>query len=404
MTALDGPAPPAGPAPPLPPDAPRRIFVLARAEGFDAAGIAPPDLPQEAVHLDAWLNAGHAAGMDWIGRERATRLDLRRRLPWARSVVVVAKRYYPPELDGTPAGGLARYVSVYARGRDYHDVLRPRLQRLGERIAQEIAGGGMRWRLYVDTGPLLERQLAAAAGIGWLGKNTLLLLPRGGSWFFLGTLVTDLALERANASPGAMPPSLGSCGRCVACQPACPTDALVEPGVLDARRCISYLTIEHRGPIERSLRRAMGGWLFGCDLCQSACPFNFKARSLPAPDVQEFAPHPALTGIDLPELLRMDKAAFTARFRGTALTRPRREGLLRNALIVAANLGRTDCLPAARTLLGDRSPTLREAASWCLAELGDRAAAPQLARTRDGEAVEWVRAAMESDLARIVAL
>jgi len=356
------------------------ILDLARTLGFDSAGIAPPDLPAERRHLEAWIAAGYAGSMQWLTRNTDVRLDLRTRFPWARSVVVVT-RSYPKRA----AAGLARYVSMYARAADYHDLMLPQVEEFAERIAADLAGP-FRSHAYVDTGPALERQLASAAGLGWLGKHGLLMNAGQGSTFFLGLLVTDLELEPGGGVSG-------SCGTCRACHPACPTDAFVAPGVLDARRCISYLTIEHRGPIDRALRPAMGAWLFGCDLCQTACPFNHGTA-----EVDPWLGTSALEQIDLPELLTLDDDAFRARFRPTPLWRPRREGLLRNALIVGGNLRRLDVRAPALALLHDPSPVLRDAASWCLAAIGEVEDGRQVEAAARAEPVEWVRQGMAEDL------
>jgi len=243
----------------------------------------------------------------------------------------------------------------------------------------------------VDTGPVLERQLAREAGLGWLGKHGLLMNPAGGSWFLLGILVLECPLEPTNSRTGC-------CGSCRACLPACPTNAFVAPGVLDARRCISYLTIEHRGPIARELRKGMGEWLFGCDLCQTACPVNHRAAIGQTEGRSESS---TLATLDLGDLLSMNELDFRTRFRRTALWRPRREGLLRNALIVVANAERHDLLPRVRVLLCDASPVLREAASWCLAELNDVESRPLLEECIARESVTWVREAQKQDLARL---
>lgn len=354
---------------------------LAARHGFDDIGIAPCDLPQEKERLHAWLDAGYAGGMQWLTRNREIRLDLRERFPWAKSVLVVRKGYPAKRATGR---GLSRHVSVYAQGADYHDELLPPLQSLATELVSTLLPEA-RWHAYVDTGPALERQLAAAAGIGWLGKNGLLLSPRAGSFAFLGIVVLELELEPTAAD------AMASCGGCDACQPACPTDAFVEPGVLDSRRCISYLTIEHRGPIERSLRPGMGEWLFGCDLCQTACPFNHR-------QLHEVQQPSALDDLDLPQLLALDEAGFRERFRSTPLWRPRREGLLRNALIVAGNLRAENCRVPAMRLLRDPSDVLREAASWMLGSLGGASAIETLMRAHSVEEVEWVRQAMRADL------
>ena len=356
--------------------------------GFDALGIAPVTLPQEAEHLTAWLEAGFAAEMDWIGRNAEVRIDLRRRLDWARSVAVLLQRYRPQRAKR----GLLRHIAAYAIGDDYHDLILPRIAALGSEFAAG-PGAGSRWHAYVDTGPLLERQLAQAAGLGWLGKHGLLMNREGGSWFFLGVLVLESQLAPT-------PQRSGTCGSCRACMPACPTGALVAPGVLDARRCISYLTIEQRGPIARELRQGIGEWLFGCDLCQTACPINHQATSRRSDAPAAASP---LDDWDLGDLLRLDEREFRAHFRHTALWRPRREGLLRNALIVVANAGRRDLLLQVREMLQDPSPVLREAASWCLAELNDAASRPLLLECAAAESVEWVRAAMNEDLRRLQA-
>ncbi len=363
---------------------PDLVLAAARDAGFDEAGIAPPSLPDEAEHLRSWLDAGHAGGMRWLERHFEVRVDLRERFSWARSVVVVLRSYRPAPND--PDHGLARFVSSYARGADYHDVLLPRLRTLEEDLRARWPS--MRSHPYVDTGPAMERALAVRAGLGWIGRNTLLLHPRHGSRFFLGVLVTDLDLPPTTARTA-------SCGRCRACRPACPTNAFVAPGVLDARRCISYLTIEHRGPIDRALRPAMGQWLFGCDLCQTCCPFEMRRN---APGDPVLRADGGLDDLDLPSLLRLDEAGFRARFGKTPLSRPKREGLLRNALIVAANGEHDACLSPARALLEDPSAVLREAASWCLGRLGSAAEIPVLETARDREDVEWVRQAMDEDL------
>ena len=362
-----------------------RIRSLALDAGFDDAGVAPVSLPQHEDSLRAWIDAGHHATMQWLARNTEVRVDLRSRFPWAKSVVVVLCSYRPRA--GEALDGLAPFVASYARGVDYHDVLLERLHGLRESLAMEV--GALQSHAYVDTGPVLERQMAVAAGLGWQGNNTLLLSPRHGSRFFLGVLVTDLELPPT-------PSSVGSCGTCRACQPACPTGAFVSPGVLDAGRCISYLTIEHRGPIPRSLRPAMGQWLFGCDLCQTCCPFEVGASASGDP---VFRADDAVSGITLSSLLRLDEEQFRARFRTTPLWRPRRVGLLRNALIVAGNGERFECVPAALELLRDDEPVLREAASWMLARLGVGEAVEALRWALAVEDVDWVVEAMREDAA-----
>lgn len=335
-----------------------RLRAWARELGFDDAGVAPVDLPHEADHLTAWLEAGYHGSMQWLERDREVRLDLRHRFPWARSVIVVLCSYRPASDEAS--AGIGRFVASYAQGADYHDVLPFRLRALAARIQEACPGEELRSHAYVDTGPALERALAVAAGLGWQAKNTLLLNERSGSRFFLGLLITDLDLEPTTRE-------VASCGQCRACQDACPTDAFVEPGVLDARRCISYLTIEHRGPIPVELRPAMGQWLFGCDLCQTCCPFEMRRTEAGDARVRHDG---SLDELSLRDLLELDDEGFRARLRRSPLWRPRREGLLRNALIVVANGEHHECRSAVERLLADPSPVIRETAVWCLERLG----------------------------------
>ncbi len=378
------------------------LHQLARDSDFSALGVAPCVLAGEEERLRKWLEAGYHAQMKWLETSSKVRVDLRRRFPWAKSVLVVARAYPPRTLPLHDEYGLAPFVSSYARGQDYHRILLQRLQELGNRLQSALAPRPLKRHAYVDTGPVLERQLAVAAGLGWLGKNGLLLNGQYGSWAFLGVLVTDLELKPGLVSQDA---SLGSCGSCRACQPACPTDAFVAPGVLDSRRCISYLTIEHRGPIPRELRHKMGAWLFGCDLCQTSCPIAHHALSQKREQAEEdfTDPSAAVTGITLPELLFLNEEEFRRRFKSTPLWRPRREGLLRNALIVAANLRRSDCIDPARQLLRDPSPVLREAASWCLAQLEGQAGAFELKAALQRESDPEVKSLMAQDLIRLAA-
>ncbi len=292
---------------------------LARELGFDRVAIGPPTpSDQAAVALRGWVEAGHAGGMEYLERRLEERLDPQRVLPGARAVVCVALNYY----QGEPLDASWAPVARYAWGRDYHDVMVPRLERLATHLAESA---GARSKGYVDTGPLLERDLAARAGLGWVGKNTMLLHPSLGSWFFIGVLLTTAELHLDTPLPD-------RCGSCRACLDACPTDAFVAPYVLDARRCISYLTIEHRGEIDPALQPAMAGWQFGCDACQSVCPWNRHA-----PTTREHAFHPDARYPDAGEVATMEDAEFRARFSGTALLRPKAAGMRRNAAIALEN-------------------------------------------------------------------
>jgi epoxyqueuosine reductase len=294
------------------------VKALALDLGFDLVAIGSADPPEHGQAFTRWVEAGHAGDMRYLERRRNERLDPQRVLPGARSVVCVALNYY----QGEPADPSWEPVARYAWGRDYHDVITPRLERLAAHLAE---ASGARSKAYVDTGPVLERDLAARAGLGWIGKNSMLLHPDLGSWFFIGVLLTTAALDHDEPLPD-------RCGSCRACLDVCPTEAFAAPYVLDARRCISYLTIEHRGEIDPALHESMGNWQFGCDLCQSACPWNRKS-----PVTREASFHPASPYPGAEAVARMDEGQFRERFAGTALLRPKASGMRRNAMIALAN-------------------------------------------------------------------
>lgn len=325
------------------------VKARARELGFDKVAIGPATRPAHAEDFERWLDAGYGGTMQYLDRTRADRVDPVRLLPGARSVVAVAMCYTPggDEDDWKP-------VARYARGRDYHEVLRPRLRSLGAFIDQAAAS---RSRAAVDTSAVLERDLAARAGLGWIGKNTNLLAPDLGSYFFIGIVLTTAALEPDRAQPD-------RCGTCVACLEACPTRAFVTPYVLDARRCISYLTIEHRGDIAPHLADALQDWVFGCDVCQEVCPWNRKA-----PPAQEPALAPGAPLGPLPSLLELDEAVFRARFRDSAIARTKRRGLVRNVALALGSRRDRAAAPALRRLLADADPVVRRACAWALARI-----------------------------------
>jgi epoxyqueuosine reductase len=324
--------------------------------GFDRVAIGPAEPPEHGAQLEEWLDAGYAGTMRYLDRGRADRLDPARLLPGCRAVVAVAVSYNLE--DGvTPPSSDWRPVSRYARGRDYHDIMRPRLVELGDFI-RAAAGAGVTSRAAVDSSAVLERDLAARAGLGWIGKNTNLLTPSLGSYFFIGVVLTTAAPAFDQRQPD-------RCGTCTACLDACPTRAFVGPYVLDARRCISYLTIEHRGDIPGELCDGLGEWLFGCDVCQDVCPWNRKAEPAREPSLR-----PSGSFGPLESLFELDQDAFRARFRGTALARTKRAGLLRNAAIVLANRGERRAVGALSRALGDEDAGVRRAAAWALEKLG----------------------------------
>ena len=302
-----------------------RVKDRAYALGFDLVGIAALGPVETAPAFERWLAARYDGDMAYLARGAAKRADTRLPVTGARSAIVVALDYGGRAPDGP--------VARYARGDDYHDVMLERLNDLHAWLAADV-GHDVPGKAYVDTGPILERDLARKAGLGWFGKNTNLINPRLGSFFFLGELLLDVALV-----PDA-PFETDHCGSCRACLDACPTQAFVEPGVLDATRCISYLTIEHRGEIPHEFRGAIaaGGHLYGCDLCQSCCPWNVKfARDVKEP---RFEARAAIAGKDAPtlacDLLAMSEDDFRAAFKGSAMKRAKRTGLRRNAAVVAA--------------------------------------------------------------------
>jgi epoxyqueuosine reductase len=331
----------------------------ARNLGFELVGIAPATEADGLDRLGDWLARGFAGEMAYMHRHAAARRHPAAILPQVRSVVMVGMNYRPQTPEPGPAtrGKVARY----ARGADYHRVIRGKLKELLRRIQKTLpdcAG-----RAVVDTAPLLERDFARRAGLGWFGKNTMLLNKRLGSYFFIGALLLDQQL-----TPDA-PHEANHCGTCTACLDACPTSAFAEPGMLDSRRCISYLTIEMRGPVPHELRPGIGDWVFGCDVCQEVCPWNRKA-----PPGQElgFIARPYLETFDAAEVLNMSEEDFRGRFQGTALMRAGRTGVLRNAAIVLGNRGDRAALAPLRQALHDSDAVVREAAAWAIARIISR--------------------------------
>jgi epoxyqueuosine reductase len=340
-----------------------RVKALALALGFDLAGIASARSTPETRFLHEWLARGFAGEMRYLARRAAERVDPRKVLEGARSIVAVGLAYAPE--SRAPNSGSALEVAGYAGGDDYHDVLLDRL-RAFEAGLGPLAGRPVRTRGYVDTGPVQERVFAAYAGLGWIGKNTLLVHPRLGSYLFLGVVLSDLDLV-----PDAREPD--HCGTCRACLDACPTGAFPKPHVLDARRCIAYTTIELRGPIPPALREAHGPWGFGCDVCQRVCPWNRRERRETPPDAlglrARVAPRPEWVRPSLTWLLELSQDDWRAATRRTALRRARYRGLLRNALVVAGNSGDASLAPLVRRHAEGDDPLLAEHARWALARL-----------------------------------
>jgi epoxyqueuosine reductase len=328
----------------------------ARRIGFELAGICPAVAPAGVLRLDEWLSQGYAGQMHYLADRHAAYQHPRSVLDGVRSIVMLAMNYRTAEPEA-PAPGKGR-VSRYAWGDDYHTLIRGRLNELTEFLRARVPGSVARG--VVDTAPLMERDLAQLAGLGWIGKNTLLLNRQMGSWFFLAALLTDVELVYDSAQ------ETDHCGTCRACLDACPTAAFPAPYVLDARRCISYLTIELREQVPEPLRKGMGDWLFGCDICQDVCPWNRRAPESLEP---AFAPASERNPVDLAELFFWSEEDFRRQFRGSPLLRAKRRGLLRSAAIVLGNQRDPASLAPLVRGLSDDEPLVRGAAAWALGRL-----------------------------------
>ena len=356
--------------------------------GFDRAGIARPQVSSHARSLLSWLERGDQAEMGYMERRTEVRLDPRTAFPGVASVLCVGMQYHPLQGSTSAQGDLWPRVARYARGSDYHLVMQERLESLARLIEESFPGTTT--KVYVDTGPVLERELAAGAGLGAVGKNTNLLDPEGGSWFLLGEIFTSLDLEPD--------PAVGDlCGSCSACLDACPTGALPDPYRLDSRRCISYWTIEHRGAIPRAIRPLLGDWVFGCDICQEVCPVNENAAVSDHPELLLPAERAQL---DLAKLLTLQRADYTEIFRGSAMKRAKLEGLRRNAAVVMGNSGSSRYIPALIEALADDESVVRQHAAWALGQIGDPRAIAALIRARnqesEGEVTSEIEAAIEA--------
>jgi epoxyqueuosine reductase len=327
----------------------------ARAIGFDLVGVAPIASYPEAEFYPEWLKRGYAGEMRYLERQKPGRMDPTSIMPDARSVVVCAVNYNTGK-PLTTYDRMRAWVSRYAWGEDYHEVLKQKLETLARWIEEQSP---VRTRTYVDTGPLLERVFAKYAGIGWFGKNTCIMNQKTGSWLFLGCIITNA--EFAYDSP--VPDRCGTCTRCI---DACPTHAILEPYVLDSRKCISYTTIELRGEIAESDRNGIGHHLFGCDICQDVCPWNRRA---PQSDDPAFQSRPDLFWPELERLLDLSEDEWRAMIRGTAMKRAKVKGLLRNLMVVAGNSGARELLPKLRRFLAHADEHVRSHAAWAMKTL-----------------------------------
>mgnify|MGYP001591490973 FL=1 len=334
------------------------LSTFALDAGFTKIGICRPDAtPDTAARLGEFVDAGYHGQMAWMAERMNWRGSAAALWPDAKSVIMLAEAYTPThdpmDVLGHPDKGA---ISVYAQNRDYHDVVKKRLKRVGRWLIDR-AGGEI--KVFVDTAPIMEKPLAAAAGLGWQGKHTNLLGRDLGSWFFLGAIFTthELPIDE---------PAVENCGNCTACLDICPTDAFVGPYKLDARKCISYLTIEHKGPIDPDLRALMGNHIYGCDDCLAACPWNkFAAVSHEA----KYQARPDLIAPDLTELVILDDTGFRAKFSGSPIKRIGRDRFVRNVLYAIGNSGNVALLASVQSLLDDPDPTVVDAARWAVERL-----------------------------------
>jgi epoxyqueuosine reductase len=357
--------------------------------GFDRVGIAAAVPPPGYARFVDWLAAGYAGEMRYLDRQRVARGDPRQVFSEVRSIVMVAMNHRQPPAT---AGAVEGRIAAYAVGADYHEVLWTRLEKLLDWLQRQVPE--CHGRAIVDTAPLLERDFGQQAGLGWFGKNTMLINKQLGSFFFLGALLVSLDL-----APD-VPHATSHCGTCTACLEACPTQAFTAPGLLDARRCISYLTIELKGPVPEDLRPGLGNWIFGCDVCQDVCPWNRKAPLAAEP---AFQARDGGSVVQLSELLALTPDEFRRRFRHTALWRTKRRGLLRNAALALGNSGQLDALPALAQALRDAEPLVRGAAAWAMGRLGFPAGIVELERALNGEVDPVVAGEIAAALAKLLA-
>ncbi len=358
--------------------------------GFELVGMAPAEPPRHARYFLTWLERGYAGEMTYLNRPDSVRrrLDPRKALPGARAIICVAMNYHDGDDDPTdmPARPV---VARYARGADYHAVFEEKLERLAKSLWEQTGGSAQSLR-YVDYGPVLERDHAQRAGLGWIGKNTMLINPRIGSYLFLGVILTDADLDFDEAF---LPDHCGTCERCIT---ACPTGAIRGSRELDSRLCISYLTIEQRGPIPRELRPLIGNRVFGCDICQEVCPWN---RDAPRTRERRFQPRESTTGPGLIELLDLTDDRFKERFADTPIARAKRRGFLRNVAVALGNWGDPVAVPPLINALYDEEPLLRGHAAWALGEAGGSTAMAGLEARLRFEEDDWVKSEIRLALA-----
>ncbi len=367
-----------------------QIKQSAQQLGFELVGISPVKPPPHERSFAQWLRQGLSGELDYMKRTELLRREPHQLVPWAVSVISVGLNYYKSPARSPISSETSGWISRYAWGDDYHDLLKSKLQTLLERM-KEIAAAPVQGRAFVDSGPVLERDFAGVAGIGWIGKNTQLISPAKGSWFFLGELFVDLPLAYDR-------PLRDRCGQCDLCLKACPTNAFVGPYVLDARRCISYLTIELKGFMPRHLRPLVGNHIFGCDICQEVCPYNVKARETAE---NAFGPRPGLYAPQLIPLLALTAEEFRQRFRGSPILRAKRRGFLRNVAVALGNIGSVEAVPALIHALDDEEPLVRGHVAWALGQIGSDSALAALRRRLQLETDPEVRVEIDAAMTRL---
>ncbi len=346
-----------------------QIKEAAQRLGFELVGISPMRPAPHEQSFAQWLREGLAGNLDYMQRTESLRRDPRELVPWAVSIISVAMNYYSGYSRPVESSESRGWISRYAWGDDYHNLMKGKLEALLENIGQ-FHDGNIQGKAFVDSGPVLERDYAGIAGLGWIGKNTHLISPKKGSWFFLGELFVDLPLAYDR-------PIRDRCGRCDLCLKACPTGAFVGPYVLDARRCISYLTIELKDWMPRSLRPLVGNHIFGCDICQEVCPYNVKA--LPTAEIA-FQPRSGLHAPELIAFLSLSEAEFRQLFRASPILRAKRRGFLRNVAVALGNLKALDAVPALIRSLDDEESVVRGHVAWALGQIGAETALDPLHR------------------------
>jgi epoxyqueuosine reductase len=368
----------------------QRIKARGAALGFDLVGVSPVGEHPHGEAFADWLRRGFHGEMGYLPRTARQRRHPGEFLPWAKSIVSVGLNYSTPASREVEQEGIHGWISRYARGDDYHGVMEAKLQRLLDYV-QEEAGTHVQGRVFVDAGPVMDREVGSRAGIGWYGKNTNLLSMKVGSFFFLGELFLGVELEWDR-------PMRDRCGQCRLCLDACPTNAFVGPYVLDARKCISYLTIELKGAIAPELRPLMGTHIFGCDICQDVCPYNSRIK--PTKEAA-FHPRPGLHAPELIPLLGLTEAEFRSKFQGSPILRAKRRGFLRNVCVALGNLRRPEAVPSlVRALQHDPDPLVRGHAAWALGQIATSEAraglGEALAREREPDVLAEIQAALDA--------